>query len=132
MSEAPIVRYLSQDKNVLGTKLEPCSTDPLTGYFRDGTCRTGIQDDGSHILCSRLTDEFLLYSKDQGNDLISPSEDGRFKGLKSGDQWCLCISRWTEALQAGAAPAVVLESTHRDVLQWVPIDSLLDNSVKQQ
>ncbi len=111
-------------KNVLGTELVPCSYDPLTGYFRDGCCNTDAHDRGSHVICVRVTDEFLAFSRDQGNDLITPRPEHRFAGLKAGDRWCVCATRWREAMDAGMAPPVVLESTHMRALDFVSMMQL--------
>ena len=113
-----------ESKNVLGTELVPCSYDPLTGYFRDGCCNTDASDVGSHLICVRVTDKFLSFSKTRGNDLITPMPAYRFAGLKAGDRWCLCANRWREALEAGIAPPVVLESTHLSALRFVTIEQL--------
>ena len=110
--------------NVLGTTLVPCSYDPLTGYFRDGCCKTNESDTGSHLICARVTAEFLAFSVEHGNDLVTPRPEYRFKGLKPGDRWCLCATRWTDALAAGVAPPVVLESTHANALQFVTLEQL--------
>ena len=99
-------------KNVLGTELEDCSHDPVTGFFRDGCCRTGPDDAGVHIVCSRVTADFLAFSQSMGNDLSTPRPEWGFPGLKPGDQWCLCARRWQEALENGVASSVVLEATH--------------------
>jgi uncharacterized protein (DUF2237 family) len=114
-------------KNVLGTELQPCSLDPLTGFYRDGCCNTGADDAGVHAVCARVTAEFLEFSKAAGNDLSTPQPG--FPGLQPGDQWCLCAARWAEALDAGAAPPVVLESTHACVLEWVSLDDLRAHAV---
>ena len=106
-------------KNVLGTDLVPCSYDPLTGYFRDGCCNTDESDRGSHLVCVRVTPAFLDFSTARGNDLVTPRPEYRFVGLKPGDRWCLCANRWREALEAGCAPPVVLESTHVQALAFV-------------
>ena len=111
-------------KNVLGTELVPCSYDPLTGYFRDGCCNTDDSDRGSHLVCVRVTKEFLAFSSARGNDLVTPLPQHRFAGLKPGDRWCLCANRWREALEAGAAPPVILESTHLSALAFVTIEQL--------
>ncbi len=111
-------------KNVLGTELVPCSYDPLTGYFRDGCCNTDESDLGSHLVCVRVTSEFLAFSSGRGNDLVTPLPQHRFAGLKPGDRWCLCANRWREALEAGAAPPVILESTHQSALAFVTIEQL--------
>ena len=111
-------------RNVLGTELLPCSYDPLTGYFRDGCCHTQADDTGSHVVCARVTTEFLAFSRERGNDLGTPRPEYRFRGLKAGDRWCLCALRWVEAHQAGVAPPVVLESTHERALDFVSLDTL--------
>ena len=111
-------------KNVLGTALVPCSFDPLTGYFRDGCCQTDASDLGSHLVCARVTAAFLAFSTAQGNDLVTPRPTHRFAGLKPGDRWCLCARRWVQALEAGVAPPVVLESTHSSVLKFVTLEQL--------
>ena len=110
--------------NVLGKPLVPCSYDPLTGYFRDGCCKTDATDTGSHLICARVTDAFLTFSRMRGNDLSTPRPEYRFKGLKAGDRWCLCATRWAEALAAGVAPPVVLESTHAAALRFVTLEQL--------
>ncbi|MDI1239214.1 MAG: DUF2237 domain-containing protein [Polaromonas sp.] len=106
-------------KNVLGTELVPCSYDPLTGYFRDGCCNTDESDLGSHLVCVKVSSDFLAFSAAKGNDLVTPRPEYRFAGLKPGDRWCLCANRWREALEAGFAPPVVLESTHLRALEFV-------------
>ena len=110
--------------NVLGTALVPCSYDPLTGYYRDGCCNTAEDDTGSHVVCVKVTAEFLAYSASRGNDLSTPRPEYRFRGLKPGDRWCLCALRWREALVAGMAPPVVLESTHERALDFVSLQAL--------
>lgn len=110
--------------NVLGSALVPCSYEPLTGYFRDGCCKTDETDTGSHLICARVTDTFLSFSKTRGNDLSTPRPEYRFKGLVAGDRWCLCATRWAEALAAGVAPPVVLESTHASALKFVTLEQL--------
>ena len=112
------------DTNVLGGALLACSYSPLTGYFRDGCCTTGPDDLGTHVVCARVTAEFLVFSRERGNDLSTPRPEYRFAGLKPGDRWCLCVTRWAEALDAGMAPPVVLESTHANVLEFVALDLL--------
>jgi len=109
-------------RNVLGGDLEPCSLDPVTGFYRDGCCNTGADDLGVHTVCARVTTAFLEFSKSRGNDLSSASPG--FRGLVEGDSWCLCAPRWQEALEAGAAPRVVLEATHMASLEWVRLDDL--------
>lgn len=115
--------------NVLGEPLQPCSVDPLTGYFRDGSCRTDDMDTGTHVICARVTEPFLAYSKSKGNDLITPRPDYRFPGLEPGDRWCLCALRWKEALRAGVAPPVVLDATHERALEYVELDELRSYAV---
>lgn len=110
--------------NVLGTALVPCSFDPLTGYFRDGCCNTDETDGGSHLICARVTREFLAFSLLRGNDLSTARPEYRFAGLKPGDRWCLCAARWGEALAAGVAPPVILESCHEKALQFVSLADL--------
>jgi uncharacterized protein (DUF2237 family) len=110
--------------NVLGTPLVPCSYDPLTGYFRDGCCNTNEHDEGSHVVCAKVTQAFLDFSLQQGNDLVTPRPEYRFRGLKAGDRWCLCALRWKQAYEAGVAPPVVLESTHVRALDYVTLEQL--------
>jgi uncharacterized protein (DUF2237 family) len=111
--------------NVLGQELQACSYDPLTGYFRDGCCNTDEHDRGLHVVCAVMTQEFLDYSKSQGNDLITPRPQWRFKGLKPGNRWCLCALRWQEAFEAGVAPNVVLQATHIKALEVVDLEDLM-------
>jgi uncharacterized protein (DUF2237 family) len=115
---------MAMPKNVLGTELAPCSTDPMTGFYRDGCCRTGPDDVGLHLVCIEATDEFLAFSKARGNDLSTPNPMYRFPGLKAGDRWCLCVERWKEALDAGMAPMVNLEATHMSALEFVDLEDL--------
>ena len=112
------------EKNVLGGELRACSYAPLTGYFRDGCCATHDQDGVVHLVCVQVTDLFLEFSVAKGNDLVTPRPEMRFRGLKHGDRWCLHVLRWVEAYKAGMAPPVVLESTHENVLKYVPIEAL--------
>ena len=114
-------------KNVLGTELKPCCTSPLTGFYRDGFCNTGQGDDGAHIVCAVMTESFLAFSQAVGNDLSTPVPAYNFPGLKPGDQWCLCVERWKEALAAGAAPEVILESTHMLAIEFVALEDLKDH-----
>lgn len=107
--------------NVLGTALVPCSNKPKTGFFRDGCCNTSPEDLGAHTVCAEMTEGFLRFSAEAGNDLSTPAPAFGFPGLKAGDRWCLCASRWVEAMQAGHAPRVVLESTHARTLEFVPL-----------
>ena len=110
--------------SVLGEALQPCSYDPLTGWFRDGCCHTGAQDAGSHVVCARMTMAFLNFQFERGNDLITPRPEMRFKGLKPGDRWCVCALRWRDAYRDGCAPPVVLECSHARALDFVPLDWL--------
>ena len=112
------------ERNVLGTRLLPCSYDPVTGFLRDGCCNTDASDEGAHVICARMTADFLAFSRERGNDLSTPRPEFRFAGLKPGDRWCLCAERWVEALQAGMAPPVVLECTHARALAFVPLATL--------
>jgi uncharacterized protein (DUF2237 family) len=114
------------DTNVLGTDLEPCCTDPVTGYLRDGCCRHVEADHGRHEICAVVTEEFLEFSRARGNDLITPRPRLDFPGLDPGDRWCLCLGRWVEAEREGVAPPVVLEATHEAVLEEVPFSTLLE------
>ena len=107
-------------KNVLGGELEPCSLDPVTGFFRDGNCRTCPEDLGCHAVCALVTEEFLSYSKAVGNDLSTPVPELDFPGLSAGDRWCVCAPRWKEAYEAGCAPPVFLEATSAAALEHVP------------
>ena len=111
-------------KNILGTNLEVCSLNPITGFTRSGCCETGPEDLGQHTLCAEVTDEFLQFSKLQGNDLMTPRPEFNFKGLKPGDRWCLCASRWLEALEEGIAPPVLLEATHEKALEIIDLAEL--------
>lgn len=111
-------------RNVLGGELQPCGTDPMTGFYRDGCCETGPQDLGSHTVCALVTKEFLAFTASRGNDLGTPRPEFNFPGLKPGDRWCLCVARWEEARQAGVAPSVVLEATHEKALGITTIEHL--------
>ncbi|MEI6873009.1 MAG: DUF2237 domain-containing protein [Verrucomicrobiota bacterium] len=110
--------------NVLGTNLECCCTAPLTGFYRDGYCRTGAEDRGLHTVCAVVTTDFLAFSKARGNDLSTPRPDYLFAGLKDGNRWCLCVERWKEALEAGCAPKVILEACHISALEFVDLEDL--------
>ncbi|WP_397400490.1 DUF2237 family protein [Phenylobacterium sp.] len=125
MTTLPI-RYDADARNVLGEELVPCSLDPLTGFYRNGCCETGPHDVGLHTVCAVMTAEFLAFSRRAGNDLSTPRPDLGFAGLKPGDRWCLCAPRWKEALDAGAAPQVILQSTHEETLAIVPLGVLKD------
>ncbi len=113
-----------QQLNVLGEPLVPCAFDPITGFFRDGCCRTSEEDVGSHTVCVELTAEFLAFSRDSGNDLSTPHPEYGFPGLKPGDRWCLCAPRWQEAFEAGAAPRVFLLGTHIGALEYADFAAL--------
>jgi uncharacterized protein (DUF2237 family) len=115
---------IDESINVLGEPLKPCSFDPVTGFYRDGCCNTGPEDRGRHTVCARMTAEFLAFSRARGNDLSTPRPELGFPGLRPGDRWCLCAARWREAWEAGSAPKVVLASTHRSVLEIVPLEVL--------
>jgi uncharacterized protein (DUF2237 family) len=119
MSETP-----SEEKNVLGGPLQACSFSPLTGFFRDGCCATRGEPGVAHLVCVKVTAEFLAFSKERGNDLSTPRPEMRFRGLKAGDRWCLHALRWVEAWEAGMAPRVVLEATNAKVLEIVPLEAL--------
>jgi uncharacterized protein (DUF2237 family) len=116
-------------RNVLGGKLEICGTDPMTGFYRTGRCDTGREDLGLHCVCAEMTAEFLAFSKARGNDLSTPHPDFGFRGLVPGDRWCLCVTRWKEALEAGAAPPVVLAATHMSSLEFVSLEDLQRHAV---
>lgn len=120
---------MSKAKNVLGTELETCSLDPLTGFYRDGFCNTGAGDVGLHVVCAEVTREFLDFSRARGNDLSTPNPMFEFPGLEPGDRWCLCVLRWKEALEAGVAPPVVLEATHISTLEFVNLEDLRAHAV---
>ena len=115
--------------NVLGGELVACSYDPLTGWRRDGCCNTDDDDQGSHVVCARMSVEFLNFQMERGNDLITPRPEYRFRGLKPGDRWCVCALRWKEAWDAGCAPPVVLESTHLKALEYLLLDWLRQKAV---
>ncbi|MEH2053679.1 DUF2237 family protein [Nostoc sp.] len=115
---------MTDAKNVIDGNLEVCCTSPVTGFYRDGFCRTGGQDFGSHVVCAQVTPEFLEFTKSRGNDLSTAVPDFNFPGLKAGDRWCLCASRWQEALEAGVAPPVILSATHARALEVVSLDEL--------
>ena len=123
MPTPPQIRMMPSE-NVLGGTLEPCSTDPVTGYFRDGACNTCVEDTGSHTVCAVMTAEFLALSKYLGNDLSTPRPEFGFAGLKPGDHWCLCAGRFLQAHGEGAAPQVNLRATHRRALEIVPLNIL--------
>ncbi len=118
-----------QPKNVLGTELEECSVDPITGFYRDGCCRTGREDEGLHLVCAVMSDEFLEYSRSVGNDLSTPNGMFAFPGLTAGDRWCLCVQRWKQALLDGQAPRLVLNATHISALEFVSLEQLISYAV---
>lgn len=120
---------LNGAKNVLGEALVPCSTSPMTGFYRDGCCRTGAGDHGAHVVCAEMTAEFLAFTKRQGNDLSTPVPAFQFPGLQPGDRWCLCASRWREALEAGVAPPVLLNATHALALEYVSLSDLQSHAL---
>jgi uncharacterized protein len=117
------------ERNVLGRPLESCSTDPLTGFYRDGYCRTGPGDFGSHTICAVVSQEFLDHQQSIGNDLVTPVPEFRFPGLKPGDRWCVTINNWLRAHEAGVAAFVVLAATHESALEVVPLDVLKQYAV---
>lgn len=121
----------SSDLSVLGVPIKPCSTDPLTGYLRDGCCRSVPGDLGRHHVCAQMTADFLTFSIQKGNDLSTPRPEWRFPGLQPGDQWCLCALRWKQALQAGVAPPVVLAATHMRALEVVELTDLIAHALDQ-
>ncbi len=110
--------------NVLGKELRCCCRKPLTGFYRDGYCRSGVDDVGQHTVCVEVTREFLEFSKERGNDLSTPRPEWEFPGLKPGNRWCLCVMRWKEALDAGMAPPVCLNATHSSAVEWVDLEDL--------
>lgn len=117
-------------RNVLGTELETCSMSPITGFFRDGCCRNGPGDVGLHLVCTRVTEEFLQFSAAQGNDLSTPRPEWDFPGLQPGDQWCVCVERWKEAMEAGYAAPVVLAATHISTLEFVSLEELQQHAAE--
>jgi uncharacterized protein (DUF2237 family) len=119
----------AKDRNVLGGELLACSFAPLTGYFRDGSCATYGGDEVAHLVCVRVTAEFLAFSVERGNDLVTPLPEMRFKGLKPGDRWCLHVLRFVEAWKAGRAPQVVLQATHEKALEYVPLAVLKQHAL---
>jgi uncharacterized protein (DUF2237 family) len=119
-------------RNIYGQRLEPCSLDPLTGFYRTGCCETGPEDMGLHTVCCVMTDAFLAYSKQQGNDLSTPRPQFGFPGLKAGDRWCVCVSRWRQAMLDGVAAPVVLEASHEEALAVVTLDDLRRHAVRAE
>jgi hypothetical protein len=126
---ALLLTLMASESNVLGTSLQTCSTAPLTGYFRNGSCTTGPTDTGSHVVCAQMTERFLRFTKARGNDLTTPSPRHRFPGLKPGDRWCLCALRWREAEREKLAPPVVEAATHEAALRFVSKKSLADHAI---
>ena len=122
--------HYPKPRNVLGGELKSCCTDPVTGFYRDGYCRTGADDHGRHTVCIVATNEFLAYSKSVGNDLSTPMPQYDFPGVKDGDKWCLCVTRWQQALEDDMAPLVDLEATHESALQVVRFEDLKQYAVK--
>jgi len=118
-------------KNVLGTPLQTCCTDPMTGFYRNGRCETGPEDYGTHVVCAEMTEEFLTFTKSKGNDLSTPRPEFRFPGLEPGDKWCLCALRWREAWEAGVAPPVVLERTHEKALRYMKLEDLKQHALHE-
>ena len=118
-----------QARNVFGEPLENCSRDPETGFFRDGCCRSGPEDVGSHTVCVRVTEKFLAFSRSRGNDLSTPRPEFGFQGLVEGDQWCLCAPRWQEALDSDSAPRVVIGATEESALEFVSLDDLKRHAI---
>ncbi len=125
------VTEIDHSINVLGEKLEPCSTDPVTGFFRNGCCDTSATDQGSHTVCVVMTADFLAFSKARGNDLSTPRPEFGFEGLKPGDQWCLCAARFLEAYEAGHPPRIKLTATHKRALEIVPLDYLREQALER-
>ncbi|MEO5700962.1 MAG: DUF2237 domain-containing protein [Casimicrobiaceae bacterium] len=119
----------SEDRNVLGGRLAPCSLEPRTGFYRDGCCNTGAEDHGLHIVCAQVTRAFLEFAQRQGNDLVTPVPEFAFPGLKPGDRWCVCAATWRQAYEAGVAPPVVLAATHEETLAVIPLDALKEHAL---
>lgn len=122
---------MSTAKNVLGGPLQSCSTQPMTGFYRNGCCDTGPDDLGLHLVCTQVTAEFLAHQRAIGNDLMTPNPWYNFPGLVPGDRWCVCVTRWKESMEAGAAAPVVLEATHMSTLEFVDLDDLKRHAVEQ-
>lgn len=120
---------MSDDRNVLGDALEPCGTDPVTGFYRDGCCNTGPEDLGSHTVCAVVTQEFLAHQREVGNDLSTPRPEYGFPGLRPGDRWCVCAARWLQAYQDGAAAPIVLAATNASALEVIPVTALREHAV---
>lgn len=116
-------------KNVLGTELKTCSTEPLTGFYRNGCCDTGVDDQGLHLVCTQVTAAFLAHQRKIGNDLSTPFPQYGFAGLKPGDRWCVCVARWKQSFEAGVFAPVVLEATHISTLEFVDLEDLKKHAV---
>lgn len=125
-----IKNAMTEARNVLGEPLQTCCTSPMTGFYRDGLCNTGAGDIGAHVVCAQVTEQFLDYTKAQGNDLSTSVPAFNFPGLKPGDRWCLCASRWKEAFDDGVAPPVVLEATHASALEYVALEALKQHAIE--
>lgn len=121
---------MAKARNVLNGPLQPCGTDPMTGFYRNGCCDTGAGDVGIHVVCAEMTAEFLAFSVSRGNDLVTPVPQFGFPGLRPGDRWCLCAERWKEAYEAGVAPPVILEATHMSTLEFVSLEELREHAVE--
>ena len=119
------------EKNIFGEPLKICCKNPMTGYFRDGLCRTEIGDKGTHTVCAVMTEDFLKFSASKGNDLITPMPYYQFPGLKVGDKWCLCVTRWNQAEKAGKAPKLILEATHEKTLEYTSLNLLVKYAFKE-
>lgn len=120
---------MTTTRNVLNTPLQVCALEPRTGFYRDGCCRTGADDHGLHLVCAEMSDEFLQFSLERGNDLVTPVEEWGFPGLTAGDRWCICVQRWKEALEAGVAPKICLEATHISAIEFVDLADLKRHAV---
>ena len=123
---------MAAEKNVLGGDLAKCCDRPKTGFYRDGMCRTGAEDRGTHVACATVTKEFLDFTRSRGNDLITARPEWNFPGLKPGDKWCLCALRWVEARKAGVAPKLDLEASHLRLLEFTTLDEILSNPQQQE
>ncbi|MEE2708887.1 MAG: DUF2237 domain-containing protein [Gemmatimonadota bacterium] len=119
-------------ENVMGGELQICCISPMTGFYRNGWCDTGEKDLGAHTVCVVATEDFLQFSRSMGNDLSTPVPEYEFPGLKPGDKWCLCADRWQEAMEAGMAPSVILEATHKATLEYVSIDDLMKHQYREE
>ena len=125
-------KHMSGPSNVLGEMLELCCSDPMTGFYRNGMCATGPDDHGLHTVCVRVTDVFLEFSRSRGNDLSTPAPQFEFPGLVEGDKWCLCVTRWKEALDHGVAPQVYLKATHISTLEYVDLEDLQSHAAEDE